>query len=44
VAELALGEPPDLAGPKIYTAPELIKSYLNAVRKRTWEELLADRS
>jgi hypothetical protein len=38
MAELALGEPsglvPDLAGPKIYTVAELIKSYLSAVGKR----------
>jgi uncharacterized protein YbjT (DUF2867 family) len=38
MAELALGEPsglvPDLAGPKIYTAAELVKSYLSAAGKR----------
>jgi len=38
MAELALGEPsglvPDLAGPKIYTVAELVKSYLRAVGKR----------
>jgi uncharacterized protein YbjT (DUF2867 family) len=38
MAELALGEPcglvPDLAGPKIYTAAELVTSYLSAVGKR----------
>jgi uncharacterized protein YbjT (DUF2867 family) len=38
MAELALGKPsglvPDLAGPKIYTAAELVKSYLSAVGKR----------
>ena len=38
MAELALGEPsglvPDLAGPKIYTLAELVKSYLSAVGKR----------
>jgi uncharacterized protein YbjT (DUF2867 family) len=38
MAALALGEPaglaPDLAGPKIYTVAELIKSYLTAVGKR----------
>ena len=38
MAELALGEPsglvPDLAGPKIYTVAELVKSYLSAVGKR----------
>ena len=38
MAELALGEPsgqvPDLAGPKIYSAAELVKSYLSAVGKR----------
>ena len=37
LAELALGEPsglvPDLAGPKIYTMAELVKSYLSAVGK-----------
>jgi len=38
MAELALGEPsglvPDLAGPKIYTVAELVKSYLSAAGKR----------
>ncbi|HZE15394.1 MAG TPA: NAD-dependent epimerase/dehydratase family protein, partial [Mycobacterium sp.] len=38
MAELALGEPsglvPDLAGPKIYTVPELVNSYLRAAGKR----------
>jgi uncharacterized protein YbjT (DUF2867 family) len=38
MAELALGEPsglvPDLAGPKIYTAAELVRSYLSAVGNR----------
>ena len=38
MAELALGGPsglvPDLAGPKIYTVAELVKSYLSAVGKR----------
>jgi uncharacterized protein YbjT (DUF2867 family) len=38
MAELALGEPsglvPDLAGPKIYTLAELVKSYLSAAGKR----------
>src|SRR6266487_804840 len=38
MAELALGEPsglvPDLAGPKIYSVAELVKSYLSAVGKR----------
>jgi uncharacterized protein YbjT (DUF2867 family) len=38
MAELALGEPsglvPDLAGPKIYTVSELVKSYLSATGKR----------
>jgi hypothetical protein len=38
MAELALGEPsglvPDLAGPKIYTAAELVTSYLRAAGKR----------
>lgn len=38
MAELALGEPsglvPDLAGPKIYTVAELLRSYLDAVGKR----------
>jgi uncharacterized protein YbjT (DUF2867 family) len=34
MAELALGEPSDLAGPKIYTAAELVNSYLSAVGKR----------
>ena len=38
MAGLALGEPsglvPDLAGPKIYTVAELVKSYLGAVGKR----------
>jgi uncharacterized protein YbjT (DUF2867 family) len=38
MAELALGEPsglvPDLAGPKIYTLTELVKSYLRAAGKR----------
>src|SRR6266568_695359 len=35
--ELALGAPsglvPDLAGPKIYTVAELVKSYLSAARE-----------
>src|SRR5438128_1866119 len=38
MAERALGEPsglvPDLAGPKIYTVAELVKSYLSAAGKR----------
>jgi uncharacterized protein YbjT (DUF2867 family) len=38
MAQLALGQPsglvPDLAGPKIYTLAELVKSYLSAVGKR----------
>ncbi len=38
MAELALGEPsglvPDLSGPKIYTAAELVTSYLRAARTR----------
>ena len=38
MAELALGERsglvPDLAGPKIYTAAVLVKSYLRAAGKR----------
>jgi uncharacterized protein YbjT (DUF2867 family) len=38
MAELALGEPsglvPDLAGPKIYTTAELVRSYLSAAGKR----------
>jgi uncharacterized protein YbjT (DUF2867 family) len=38
MAELALGEPsglvPDLAGPRIYTAAVLVKSYLSAAGKR----------
>jgi uncharacterized protein YbjT (DUF2867 family) len=38
MAELALGEPagtvPDLAGPRVYTFRELIKSYLSAAGKR----------
>ena len=38
LTELALGEPaglvPDLAGPKIYTMAELVKSYLSAAGKR----------
>jgi len=38
MTELALGEPsglvPDLAGPKIYTTAELLKSYLSATGKR----------
>lgn len=38
MAELALGEPsglvPDLAGPRIHTVPELVKSYLSAAGKR----------
>jgi pimeloyl-ACP methyl ester carboxylesterase len=38
LAQLALGQPsglvPDLAGPKIYTLAELVKSYLSAVGKR----------
>jgi uncharacterized protein YbjT (DUF2867 family) len=42
MAELALGRPsglvPDLAGPKIYTVAELIKSYLSAAGK--WRRLV----
>jgi uncharacterized protein YbjT (DUF2867 family) len=42
MAELALGKPsglvPDLAGPKIYTVAELIKSYLSAAGK--WRRLV----
>src|SRR5262249_6428035 len=38
MAELALGEPaglvPDMAGPKMYTLAEAVKSYLSAVGKR----------
>ena len=38
MADLALGEPsglvPDVAGPKIYTTAELVKSYLSAAGKR----------
>lgn len=36
--ELALGEPaglvPDIAGPKVYDAAELLRAYLRAIRKR----------
>ncbi|HZC53888.1 MAG TPA: NAD(P)H-binding protein [Mycobacterium sp.] len=38
MAELALGKPsgpvPDLAGPRIYAVPDLLKSYLSAAGKR----------
>ncbi len=40
LARLTLGEPagqaPDLAGPKTYTAEDLLRSYLEAVGKRRW--------
>jgi uncharacterized protein YbjT (DUF2867 family) len=40
LARLALGEPrgqaPDIAGPKTYTAEDLLRSYLQAVGKRRW--------
>lgn len=40
LARLALGEPagqaPDIAGPRTYTAGDLLRSYLRAVGKRRW--------
>lgn len=47
LVELALGEPaglvPDMAGPRAYQLKELLRGYLRATGRRSWEDFLADR-